>query len=68
MTAIGVIIMIPAVIVLGAILITSITRASQRAKAHDRCSYCRARLKKAPGGTFATTCAKCGRTQPWALR
>ena len=48
---------------------------SQRSAGHDRCAYCRSRLrflgvgkagqKGQPAG-FATTCAKCGKTQPWA--
>jgi ribosomal protein L37AE/L43A len=45
----------------------SVGKAQERSKHHDRCNFCRARLKKAVGkASWATVCSKCGKTQPWA--
>jgi DNA-directed RNA polymerase subunit RPC12/RpoP len=50
-------------------------KAAQKVQSHDRCRYCRARLrfmgvgKSGQAGIkagYATVCAKCGREQPWA--
>ena len=49
-------------------------KATQQAKGHGRCAYCRARLKFLGVGKsgqagvsagYADTCSKCGREQPW---
>ena len=40
-------------------------KGEQRQAGHGRCAYCNTRLK-AIRGTYAATCRKCGRTQPWA--
>jgi hypothetical protein len=43
-------------------------REAHRRAGEARCNYCRARLKRAPGGNFADYCKRCGRPQPWAKR
>jgi ribosomal protein L37AE/L43A len=42
----------------------TINKDHQRQAGHHRCTYCNTRLK-AFAGNYATTCRKCGRTQPW---
>jgi hypothetical protein len=49
------------------IAIGKVSRGVERIKQHDRCAFCRAKLKKNSGKTaYAGVCAKCGRQQPWA--
>lgn len=53
-------------------VVNRIVAASQRVQGHDRCAHCRSRLrflgvgKAGDTAGYATTCAKCGREQPWA--
>ena len=54
------------VILIGITLIShSVTKNKARVQGHNRCAYCKSRLK-VTAGKFATTCRKCGRSQPWA--
>lgn len=42
-------------------------RTKEKMRHRDRCAFCRARLKKTVDRMgYATTCSRCGRTQPWA--
>ena len=45
-------------------LLSSVIKTIERIKGHDRCYACKNKLKYSGG--YASVCAKCGRTQPWA--
>lgn len=68
---VGTVVTILIVIFAALVLFVSVTRQASLTKARmahkDRCAFCRSRLKKtADKFGFAATCAKCGKTQPWA--
>jgi len=55
-----VIILVGLVMVLG-----RINKGIEVHRGHNRCQFCKDRIKRA-GGSYATTCRKCGQVQPWA--
>ncbi len=47
-------------------LLRFVSKSAQKTMRRNRCAFCGVRLKTAPSRIgFATTCKKCGRTQPW---
>lgn len=63
------------VIMLIAFVWNRVVSVSQRSAGHNRCAFCRSRLRflgigkagqQGADAGFATTCSRCGRVQPWA--
>ena len=61
----GLVLAIPIVLILFLLAIGSMGRSFQRGMGRARCTHCDAKLKR-QGRGYATVCAKCGRSQPWA--
>ena len=62
-TAIGLLVVFVVVLLVAAaaFFLTS----AYKMRGHERCAYCRARLKFV-AGQYVAVCQQCGRTQPWA--
>lgn len=60
----GIIVFVVALIAL-VLIVGRIAKTVEVLKGHNRCKFCKARMKRADG-SYATTCRKCGKVQPWA--
>ena len=61
----GLVLAVPLVLILFLFAVGSLGRSFQKGMGRARCAHCDAKLKRRGRG-YASTCSKCGRTQPWA--